>query len=220
MPTSESKSNRRTSYRWFWLLFVLVMLGVTYTLFNRQPHQVADSAPGLDSTGMSADTANAGAQGLSANGPDWKKVDFKAPAAVGLADKDIRVSANKDYTIYKLQQNLLFVAGQPQLQQAAELRLQQIAAAINKRYQSPSVAVFVDTDSALSPSAPDKQLGIDRAIAVKEWLLKNGGFAQGAVTIQSRGQVNAVVSPRGPSKSQMKEVIVVAYRAGTKGTSR
>jgi len=216
MEDQEGKS--KPSFRWIWLLGILVVLGIVYTISKKDDSSPRDSAPGLDSTGMAADTANAGSRGLAANGPDWKKVDFKSPASAdaGISDKEIRVSGNKDYTIYKIPESLLFVPDQTLMQKGAITKLEQVASSINKRYQSPSLAVFSDGDSSVALSDKSKQLGIDRAIAIKDWLLKNDHFAEGSVTIQSRGQANRVVTTGSSSKSQSPpEVVVVAYRKGT-----
>ena len=213
----------KPSFRWIWLLAILVILGIAYTLFKKRNSSPSDSAPGLDSTGMAADTANAGSQGLAANGPDWKKVDFKSPTSTdaGISDKKIRVSGNKDYTIYKVDERLLFMPGQSRLQENAAARLQQVASAINKRYQAPSIAVFGAADATDGSEDQNKQLAIDRVLAIKDWLLKNGGFAAGEVTVQSRGQADPLINQQNSAKSQgLPELVIVAYRKGTNGQSR
>jgi outer membrane protein OmpA-like peptidoglycan-associated protein len=219
MAQPEYKS--KPSFRWIWLLAVLVVIGVAYTLFNKRSGSPTDSAPGLDSTGMAADTANAGSQGLAANGPDWKRVDFKSPASVdpAISDKSIRVSGNKDYTIYKIDESMLFMHAQSRLQQSAGAKLEQIAKAINKRYRTPSIALFGGAYSTDEPSNPDKELGIQRSIAIKEWLLKEGGFGVEQVSVQSLGQANSVVAIAKSSKPPSRdEFVIVAYRKGA--TSR
>lgn len=220
---AQPESNSKPSFRWIWLLAVLVVVGIAYTLFHKRNSSLRDSAPGLDSTGMAADTANAGSQGLAANGPDWKKVDFKSPAAAdkGVSDKDIRISGNKDYTIYTLKENLLFVTDQSRLQETAVAKLEQVASAINKRYKAPSIAVFGGADSIADTKGQNKQLGIERAIAIKDWLLKNGRFAADEVTIQSRRQADPVVGQgKSPKSPATQEVVIVAYRKDAKGMSR
>lgn len=220
MASSEFRSKR--GFRWIWLLLVLVILGIAYTLFHKPNPTSTDSAPGIDSIGMNADTANAGSQGLAANGADWKKVDFKSQSAADpdISDKTIRISASKDYTIFKMEKGLLFAPGESRLQPAAKNKLQQVAEVINKRYKAPSVAVFRGVDSTSDPSGNNKQLGIERALALKNWLVQDGGFAEEQVTIQNRVQVAPIVAQENSSKPEpAQEFVIVAYRksVGSKG---
>ena len=221
MADSGFKSKSFGSFRWIWLLLIVLVLGAFYALFRDRGSNPGPSAPGLDSSGMSADTANAGTQGLAANGPDWKRVDFHAPASAdaGITDKAIRVSGNKDYTIYVVDENPLFNRDQSHLQKSGDLKLQQVASSINKRFESASIAVFVDTNT--DEPGKNKQLGIGRAIAIKKWLLNNGKFAADDVTVQARGQEDPVlIQGHQTTPQEQGKVVIVAYRTGAAGTRR
>lgn len=210
MAHLEVKPKRSSSW-WVWLLVILVVLAVLFFLFRDRLNMNSQTTIQKDSTSMSTDTANAGTQGLAANGPDWKKVSFDAPksADADIQDQDIQVSGNKDYTLYSLGENVLFAKDENTIQPSAVKKLQQIAGSLNKRFKGASIGVFGHTDSTGTVSH-NKQLGSERAMAVKDWLIKNGGIAESDVTIHSMGESNPVARNASATGRKDNRNVVIA----------
>jgi outer membrane protein OmpA-like peptidoglycan-associated protein len=222
MAHLEVKPKRSGSSWWIWLLLILVVLAVLFYLFKDRLNMGSQAALQQDSTSMSKDTTNAGTQGLAANGPDWKKVNFQAPksADADITDKDIQVSGNKDYTLYSLGENVLFVKDSNSIQPSATQKLQQISGSLNKRFKGASIGVFGSTDST-GTASHNKELGAERANAVKDWLVKNGGIAEADVTVQSLGESDPVASnATSQGRKENRNVIIVAMPKSANGQSQ
>jgi outer membrane protein OmpA-like peptidoglycan-associated protein len=213
MAHLEVKPKPKSSSWWIWLLLILIVLGVLFYLFKDKLNQGAQAVPKQDSTSMTSDTANAGTQNLASNGPDWKKVNFKSAQLpdADIHDKDIQVSGNKDYTMYSLGENVLFAKDQNTIQPSATQKLQQVSAALNKRFKGASIGVFGSTDST-GTASHNKQLGAERANAVRDWLVKSGGIAESDVSVHSLGESDPVASNgTAAGRKENRNVVIVAY---------
>jgi outer membrane protein OmpA-like peptidoglycan-associated protein len=218
MAHLEVKPKRSSSW-WIWLLLILIILGVLFYLFKDRLNLGSQAPPRQDSTSMTQDTTNASTQGLAANGPDWKKVNFNSPKSTDadIQDKDIQVSGNKEYTLYSLGENILFVKDGSTLQPSATQKLQQVSSSLNKRFKGASIGVFGNTDST-GTEGHNKQLGAERANAVKDWLVKNGGITEADVSVHSLGESDPVASNATPSgRKENRNVVIVALPKSANG---
>jgi outer membrane protein OmpA-like peptidoglycan-associated protein len=212
MAHLEVKPKKGSNSWWIWLLLILIILGVLFYLFKDRLNLGSQAPPRQDSTSMTTDTANASTQGLASNGPNWKKVNFNSPKSTDadIHDKDIQVSGNKDYTMYSLGENVLFAKDQDTIQPSASQKLQQVSASLNKRFKGASIGVFGSTDST-GTASHNKQLGAQRAAAVKDWLVKNGGIAENDVSVQSLGESDPVASNASAAgRKENRNVVIVA----------
>jgi outer membrane protein OmpA-like peptidoglycan-associated protein len=210
---------RRSSSWWIWLLLILVILAVLFYLFKDRLNLGSQAPPRQDSTTMSKDTTNASTQGLSANGPNWKKVNFSSPKSsdADIHDKDIQVSGNKDYTLYSLGENVLFAKDGSTIQPSATQKLQEISGSLNKRFKGAAIGVFGSTDST-GTASHNKQLGAERANAVKDWLVKNGGLAVNDVSVHSLGESDPVASNATQvGRKENRNVVIVALPKSANG---
>ncbi|WP_345949248.1 OmpA family protein [Mucilaginibacter sp. PAMB04274] len=197
---------------WLWLLLAIIALAILLFLFKGCGNKTADVVT-TDSTAVSTDTTLNKEDALAATEPDWNKVDFNAPKSSDpdVTDKDISVSGNDEYTIYTLGENILFATDQNAVQGSAEAKLKQIVASLNKRYKGASIGVFGNTDST-GTAGHNKQLGAERAAAVKDWLVKTGGVEDGKVSIHSFGEKEPVASNATASgRQQNRNVEIVAF---------
>lgn len=161
-----------------------------------------------DSTSTSTTT-----QTIVTTQPDWNSVNFDAPKASydEVTEKDINVSGNDKYTIYSLGENILFGTDQSTVQPNAEAKLKQISASLNKRFKGATIGVYGNTDST-GTAAANKQLGTQRAEAVKNWLVQNGGFTSDKVSIHSFGEQKPLASNGSEAgKQQNRSVVIVAF---------
>jgi outer membrane protein OmpA-like peptidoglycan-associated protein len=203
----------KKSTPWLWIILALIALAVLFFLFkgcggNKSQTVVTDST----STTTSTDTSPKHV--VAATQPNWTEVDFNSPEKPdpAITDKDVNVRGNDQYTIYTLGQDILFDPDQTTLQTTAEGKLKQIADAVNSRFKGATIGVYGSTD-ATGDAAHNKQLGADRANAVKDWLVKNG-IDSDKVSVQSFGEAKPVASNATQTgRAQNRNVSIVAFPA-------
>ncbi|WP_313490813.1 OmpA family protein [Sphingobacterium multivorum] len=198
---------------WLWLLLALIALAIILFFVNRN-NSASDVADTRDSTGMVTDQGDMGGDTLATTEPSWNSVDFNSAESSdpNITDKDIRVRSSDGYTIYSLGENILFATDQSAIQSNSEAKLKQISSALNKDFQGAYVGVFGNTDST-GTASHNKQLGMERATAVKDWLVSQGGIDQSKVSVHSRGE-NAPVADNvsASGKNQNRNVEIVVFR--------
>ncbi len=197
---------------WLWLLLALVAIVIILFLLKGCNHKTAAVAT-TDSAATKTDTVSNAKPVAAATQPDFGAVDFNSPKTSDpdITDKDIAVSGNNKYTIYSLGENILFATDKNTLQASADAKLKQITASLGKRFKGASIAVYGNTDST-GTAGHNKQLGADRAAAVKVWLIKNGGLDSAKVSIHSFGAVKPVASnATAGGRQQNRNVEIVAF---------
>lgn len=195
----------KKSTPWLWIILAIIALAVLFFLFKG----CGGSGKGAttDST-ANADTSRV----LAATAPDWSSVDFNSPRSTDpdISDTSIYISGNEKYTIYSLGDNILFDTDKNSLQGTAGDKLKQILASLNKRFKGATIGVYGSTDSK-GDAAHNKQLGTDRANAVKDWLITNGLDA-GKVSVQSLGETEPVATnATAGGRQQNRNVSIVAF---------
>lgn len=199
----------KKSSPWIWILLALVALAVLFFLFKGCGNKSANIAT-TDSTSTAVDSTKA----LAVTSPDWGSVDFNSPRTTDpdISDTSIYVSGNDKYTIYSLGDNILFETDKNTLQGSADTKLKQITASLNKRFKGATIGVYGSTDSK-GDAAHNKQLGANRANAVKDWLTSNGLDAD-KVSVQSLGESEPVATNTTASgRQQNRNVSIVAFPA-------
>jgi outer membrane protein OmpA-like peptidoglycan-associated protein len=198
---------------WVWLLLALVALGILYFLFKGNGNDSAAVAA-TDSTSTTTDTSINSGTALAATEPDWSTVDFNSPKSSDpdITDQDVSVSGNDQYTIYTLGENILFATDQNSIQASADAKLNQVIASLNNRFKGATIGVFGSTDST-GTAGHNKQLGAERAQAVKQWLIKSG-LEEGKISIHSLGEKEPVATNATASgREQNRNVQIVAFPA-------
>lgn len=203
----------KKSTPWLWIILALVVLAILFFLLKGCGSGTNDKAT-TDSTATTATADTSAGNAIAATQPDWSKVDFNAPETpdADITDKDVNVRGNDDYTIYSLGEDILFATDQNTLQGSAEAKLKMISASLNKRFKGAVIGVYGSTD-ATGDAAHNKQLGADRANAVKEWLTKNG-IAPDKISVQSLGETEPVATNETKTgRQQNRNVSIVAFPA-------
>ena len=203
----------KKSTPWLWILLGLVVLAVLFFLLKGCGNGTGNKAV-ADSTGNTTASDTSSKKVIAATQPDWSKVDFNSPETpdADITDKDVSVRGNEQYTIYTLGEDILFATDQNALQGSAEAKLKLITASLNKRFKGAQIGVYGSTD-ATGDAAHNKQLGADRANAVKDRLVKNGIDAD-KVSVQSLGESKPVATnATATGRQQNRNVSIVAFPA-------
>lgn len=168
-----------------WILLLVAILAVLFLLLR-----------GCNDKGSHTKTAGAdSSRVLAATVADRDSVDFNIPVASydEVTDKGIEIRGNDRYTIYGLGENILFATDQSNIQKNADRQLKQISASLKKRFDGASIAVYGNADAS-GTAGHNKELGAERAEAVKNWLVENGGIPADKISVHSRGESAAVAT--------------------------
>ena len=207
---------KKTSYSWLWIFLAILGLAIIL-LFVRGRNHTSDTVVTTDSsTTVNSGTTSTAA--VAATTTDWDGVNFNSPliSDADINDKDISIRGNDKYTIYTLGENVLFATDKNILQTDAVKKLEQITSSLNKRYKGATIGVYGNTDST-GDKEHNKQLGAERAAAVKDWLAQKGGVDAGKISIHSLGASKPVASnATATGRQQNRNVEIVAFANDTK----
>jgi outer membrane protein OmpA-like peptidoglycan-associated protein len=142
---------------------------------------------------------------------DWSNIDLNVPDVTfpEITSKGITLRGNDRYTVYSLGDNILFASGKADINKAAEADLKQVAESIKQRYNGGWIRLYGFTDAAASDSA-NKMLSQQRADAVKNWLVTNGGFDMNRISVNAMGESNPVATnttPKGREQNRRVEIV-------------
>lgn len=201
---------------WLWLLLLLVALAVLFFLLRGCNNKTATTTTTDSTSTTTTDTTGAGKATIAATAPDYNSVDFNSPKTTDpdITDKDIAISGSDKYTIYTLGENILFATDQSSLQGSADQKLKQISSSLSKRFKGAAIGVYGSTDST-GTTGKNKQLGAKRAMAVKDWLVKNAGIDSGKVSVHSLGESKPVATnATAAGRRENRNVSIVAFPNG------
>lgn len=155
-----------------------------------------------------------GAEIISVDESFWSGVDYNAPVVTqATQDSDVEIRSNPGYTIYTMEDRVLFDLDKATLRDGADDKLRGIAESINELNARGPIRIVGHTDSTASASY-NKKLAEDRANAVKDWLQNNTDIAASRMTIEAAGQERPVASnatEEGRQKNR-RVVLMVATR--------
>ncbi|SIQ69421.1 OmpA family protein [Pontibacter lucknowensis] len=156
-----------------------------------------------------------GAEIISVDESFWSSVDYNAPVVTDrrVQDRDVEVRSNPGYTIYTMEDKVLFDLDKATLRDGAEDKLRSIAESINDMSTRGPIRIVGHTDSTASASY-NKQLAEDRANAVKDWLQNNTDINVSRMSIEAVGQQRPIATnetPEGRQKNR-RVAIMVATR--------
>lgn len=136
-----------------------------------------------------------GAEIISVDESFWSGVDYNAPVVTDrrIQDGDVEVRSNPGYTIYTMDEKVLFDLDKATLRSGAEDKLRSIAESINDMSARGPIRIVGHTDSIASASY-NKQLAADRANTVKDWLQNNTDIDASRMSIEAVGQARPIAS--------------------------
>ncbi|WP_069658519.1 OmpA family protein [Arcticibacter eurypsychrophilus] len=204
---------KRSNSSWIWIVLALIALAILFFFFKGCDKENVKVGPGDSTAITSMNDANV----LATTEPDWGSVDFNAPKSSydEVTDQDISVSGNDAYTIYTLGENVLFATDQNALQESATAKLKQITASLDKRFKGAAIGIYGSTDST-GTAGHNKQLGAERAEAVKSWMIKNASIPEDKISVHSLGESRPVsdnASALGRKQNRSVQIVVFAGKA-------
>lgn len=167
----------------------------------------------VDSDTTQVETVRKENKAVAVSQPDWDQVDFDLPKSEydEVTDTAIIVKRNEKYTIYSLSENILFAPDQSTLQGSASSQLKMVAASLNKRFKNAEIGVYGHADS-MGNASVNKELAEQRAMAVKEWLVLNGHFAESVISVHSLGETKPVAdNGTAPGRKQNRSVEIIVF---------
>ena len=192
---------KRNSYWWLWLLLAIIIIGgAIYYYLNYYQKGKTIMGTTSDSTYSSNNTAND--TNTVAMGPSnlWSQIDFNSPDTTysEVTDKNIKTRSNAHFVIYTLNSNDLFENDKSDLSNNGKQCLNQVAASINKRFDSSDVKIYDQADTT-----KQDRLAMERAEMVRNFLVNNSKIDQQHVSVYQRGEPASV-----PDKSNTVNIVV------------
>ncbi|QCR23924.1 OmpA family protein [Pontibacter sp. SGAir0037] len=143
----------------------------------------------------------------------WSNIDRNAPVKNDqrLQGTGVEARGTDEYTIYSMDENILFDVDKATLRSGAEDKLSSISASIQDMGNAGQIRVYGHTDSTASKSY-NKQLAEDRAKTVKDWLNNKGDIDKSRISVEAVGESNPVATnatPEGRQKNRRVEIVVV-----------
>ncbi len=190
---------------WVWALIIIILVALAAMLLRKCDAEDSDAqrATVTDSTGRA----------VAATGPDWKTVDFNSATMTDadISDGDIETRGNGTYTIYTLGENILFPTSGNDVTANGQAKLKMISDVLNKRFEGATIGVFGNTDST-GPADENKELGKQRAEAVKNWLASAGSVPSETISVQSLGETEPVATNEtSAGRKQNRNVSIVVF---------
>ncbi|MFD2515967.1 OmpA family protein [Pontibacter locisalis] len=144
---------------------------------------------------------------------DFREVDFGAPVLEepALSAAEIEVRGAEGYRIYSVGEDIMFDLDKAQIRPSGEQKLQEIVKIIKEQNPEGVIRVYGFTDSLASESY-NKQLALERARAVEDWLQQNSGLDTARLKLMPIGEhwfEATNETARGRQQNRRVEIVVV-----------
>ena len=141
---------------------------------------------------------------------DWNNVDFDVAViqVPEVTSSDVEVAGTERFTIYGVDELILFDTDKATIRPGAAESLQQIATSLKQRYSEGNIHLYGFTDARASASY-NEQLAQERAQSVKQWLVQNANIQENRISIHPIGETPpAAETPIGMQLN--RRVLIVA----------
>jgi outer membrane protein OmpA-like peptidoglycan-associated protein len=167
-----------------WLIVIVMIFAVGFLMIRNNVKEVNYLGAASDSSTIESQVNN-----------NWTGIDPNIPISdyEELRDTNIQVKANEDYAIYSLKEAILFEAGKSLIGESGAEKLKQISASAEKKFAGGSIIVIGYTDSTGTQTS-NKKLALDRAQAVKKWLVHYGNINEKRISVKTQGESNPISS--------------------------
>lgn len=162
-----------------------------------------------DTAVLKADSQVTTAERVATN---WDKVDFTSPIVKykEVTSKYVDVRSTTTYSIYAVDEAVLFASGKSDIQPDAKASLGEVCTSIAQHYPEGNIRVYGYADS-VGTSADNKQLSMQRAEAVKSYLMSNCNLPAEKVSVVAEGENKPVASnDDAKGRQQNRRVRIVA----------
>ena len=124
---------------------------------------------------------------------------------------EISVRSDDKFSVYGLEETVLFDTDKAEIKPTATRALSEIAASIGRRHGKSQVRVMGFADSRGDKNY-NRELSAKRAEDVKKWLAQNGGMGDARVSIEPMGEAAPVASnatAEGRQQNRRVEIAVI-----------
>jgi len=197
---SDKSSNSKNNWI-YWLIGILVVVAIIIFIFRNRDNTVEIAGAASDSTTVESVLNN---NWTGIDDPNIPIADFDE-----VKDSDLQVRANENYAIYSLKEAILFEPGKYEIGNKGAEKLKRISASAEKRFTDGPIIIYGYTDSTGTVDE-NKTLALQRANAVKDWLIKYGNVNLDRVTIKAVGEVNpASINSTSQGRLENRKVDIV-----------
>lgn len=191
---------RHNNYWWLWLLLAIIIIGgALYYYFNYyQKNHTASYITDTDSsyqTTANVDTTNT----ASTSSDSWSGINFDSPDTTytEISDKNVTTKADPQFVIYSISNRDLFSNNKGELSKEGKESLHQIRTSIDKRFHSPEIKIYDQTDTSHLDS-----LAMERTQSVINYL-DEGSKNKGQITAYHSGERGVL-----PTKANTMNIVV------------
>lgn len=124
---------------------------------------------------------------------------------------DVSVRGNDDYSVYGLEEKVLFDTGKSDVKPSAANALNQVVASIGQRYGKSQMQIMGFADSR-GDKDYNKELSEKRAEAVKNWLTTNGKIDGSRLSVEPMGEAMPVASNATAAGRKANRRVEIAVR--------
>lgn len=142
---------------------------------------------------------------------NWDDVDLTSPVVKydEVKSTDVEVRGTDRYSVYSLDETVLFDLNKSELKSGSQAKLQEIVASVKQRYPDGDIAVNGYTD-ATGDRGDNKDLSKDRAQAVADYLASNG-IDKDRIEVRGKGERNpAATNETTAGRAQNRRVEIIA----------
>lgn len=181
---------------------------------NEASEATADTAVAFENENEPDSAADGSIVDIDASGDaDWNNIDMNLPDVnwPEFNDSDVKVRGNDKYSVYVLEERILFDTDKSDIKKSAEDNLKKVSASIAQRNKDGQVRIYGYTD-AQGSAGYNKGLAQKRAEAVKDWLQKNGNTAAARITVHSVGEAKPAASNASDKGRQLNRRVEIVVR--------
>ena len=124
---------------------------------------------------------------------------------------DVTIRGNDDYSVYGLEDKVLFDTDKSEIKASASNALNQVVASIGQRYGKNQIQVMGFAD-ARGDKGYNKELSEKRAEAVKSWLVTNGKIDASRLSVEPMGEAMPAASNATAAGRQKNRRVEIAVR--------
>ena len=161
---------------------------------------------GQTASQMASDATASAADAWDMTKAKLADVKFKEVTTAG-----VTVRGDSTYSVYSVDETVLFDTDKAEIKPSAAASLQQITASIGQRYATQQVRVMGFADSRGDKSY-NRELSEKRAEAVKKYLVDTGKIAGARVSVEPMGEAQPVATNATAAGRQENRRVEIAVR--------
>ncbi|MER2999211.1 OmpA family protein [Pontibacter populi] len=145
----------------------------------------------------------------------WASIDWEAPVSddPNLTREGIEVRTSAAYSVYTMDDRVLFDTDKAEIRPEGETKLQTIVEKIKNLQPNSQVRIFGHAD-ARAGNEYNKELSAQRANAVKDWLQNKGGISPDRLSIEAMGESEPRATNETAKGRQLNRRVAIVVATG------